>query len=758
MPTEESISWYHGALSRSDAENMLKEEGTADGTFLVRNSSSSSGDYVLSVLHNGEVIHYQIRKHEEDAFFSIDDETTIHGLDTLIEYYQESHHGLETVLSNPCKGAPPPHDTRRHGRTNLLHRATIQGNYTIVSELLKCGYRSLDAKNQLGQTAVHLAAMDGADEILKKLIENKASVNCRDSAGYTPLHYACQSNLPSTVRILISGGANIQARNTKTGMVPLHEAASRGHSTVIQVLLSMNAPVNPRTIADDIPADLARRNGHIDCAKLLCDYQGPAPREKRSEWYHGTLDRAEAVALLHKHDDLDGSFLVRFSDRHRGGYVLTVMYHKQAYHFQIQKKRDLLFIDNGPYLASLEHVVEYYRCMPDGLPGPLLQPIAPIPRPPVPEMPSSIFNGNTLTKLRQSTARQGQFTRNASPLAETSSIPVQPNPIQNINVEEPTASHNAIQSTDSSFDANFNPSVPQTQGNSLTEFIPGANLLLGEVLGEGEFGSVYKGVYDNWTGIQEPVAIKTLHESHSQATRIEFLREARVMMSLNHHCIVRLIGLSEGPPLLMVQELVPLGSMLAYLLEFPDRVNPNYELKIWASQIACGNNTFVGGMKYVEELRLVHRDLAARNILLASRHQAKISDFGLSRNFGSNDYYRATQGGKWPIKWYAPESYNFGTFSHASDVWSFGVTLWEMFSYGEQPYGDRRGVDVIQLVEKGERLEKPEKCPDHIYTVMNRCWSYASTDRPTFAELLEIFSSDPEYINIKELVAAVDIS
>lgn len=125
--------------------------------------------------------------------FFVDDETTIHGLDTLIEYYQEDNHSLEIKLTNPCRGVSPPHDTRRHGRTNLLHRATIQGNYTIVSELLKCGYRSLEAKNQLGQTAVHLAAKDGADEILKKLIQNKASVNCRDSTGYTPLHvsFAC---------------------------------------------------------------------------------------------------------------------------------------------------------------------------------------------------------------------------------------------------------------------------------------------------------------------------------------------------------------------------------------------------------------------------------------------------------------------------------------------------------------------------------------------------------------------------------------
>lgn len=144
---------------------------------------------------------------------------------------------------------------------------------------------------------------------------------------------------------------------------------------------------------DEIPADLAEKNNHHECASFLRSYQVQPSKESRTNWYHGTLDRWEANALLEKRGNIDGSFLVRMSDRHNGTHVLTVTYHRQFYHFQIKNKADFLYIDNGPYLSSLEHVIEYYRNMPDGLPGPLIHSIAPVPRPPLPDMPPSIFNG-----------------------------------------------------------------------------------------------------------------------------------------------------------------------------------------------------------------------------------------------------------------------------------------------------------------------------------------------------------------------------
>jgi len=221
------MKWYHGNLSREAADELLKQgkcwrrtpigltsvmiagmwawwstmmgnwygnqsTGYEDGTFLVRESSTAAGDFVLSLLCQGEVCHYQVRRHGgEDAFFSIDDKVQtkiLHGLDTLVDYYQQAANGLPTKLTVPLIRDLPPHNTRSHGVTNLLHRATSKNESKVVFELLKCGYRNFDAKNQDGQTALHLAALHSDEDILKHLLNAKVQVNSSDSFGCQPLH------------------------------------------------------------------------------------------------------------------------------------------------------------------------------------------------------------------------------------------------------------------------------------------------------------------------------------------------------------------------------------------------------------------------------------------------------------------------------------------------------------------------------------------------------------------------------------------
>ncbi|BFY99904.1 hypothetical protein BsWGS_02939 [Bradybaena similaris] len=266
-------------------------------------------------------------------------------------------------------------------------------------------------------------------------------------------------------------------------------------------------------------------------------------------------------------------------------------------------------------------------------------------------------------------------------------------------------------------------STPDARDNE----IPRDHIRLVEILGEGQFGDVYKGMYFDKEGMQVPVAIKTCKEDGEETMTDKFLEEAYIMQQFDHPHIIKLIGVcSDARPVWIVMELAKHGEMRAYL-----QINePKLDLVmliLYAYQLSTA-------LSYLESKKFVHRDIAARNVLVSGHDCVKLGDFGLSRWVEEQSYYKASKG-KLPIKWMAPESINFRRFTTASDVWMFGVCIWEILMYGVKPFQGVKNNDVIGKIEAGERLPLPAGCPPSLYNLMCSCWQYEPSKRLTFAEL-----------------------
>ncbi|XP_071030224.1 tyrosine-protein kinase Fer-like isoform X2 [Oncorhynchus clarkii lewisi] len=255
------------------------------------------------------------------------------------------------------------------------------------------------------------------------------------------------------------------------------------------------------------------------------------------------------------------------------------------------------------------------------------------------------------------------------------------------------------------------------------------DVTLGELLGKGNFGEVFKGTLRDKT----PVAVKTCKEDLPQELKIKFLSEARILKQYDHANIVKLIGVcTQRQPIYIVMELVSGGDFLSFLRKKKEDLKTKQLVKFSLDAAA--------GMAYLELKNCIHRDLAARNCLVGESNLLKISDFGMSRQ--EDDGIYSSSGLKQiPIKWTAPEALNYGRYSSESDVWSFGILLWETFSLGVCPYPGMTNQQAREQVEKDYRMSCPTKCPEEIYKVMQKCWEYKPENRPKFADLQKELAS-----------------
>lgn len=268
------------------------------------------------------------------------------------------------------------------------------------------------------------------------------------------------------------------------------------------------------------------------------------------------------------------------------------------------------------------------------------------------------------------------------------------------------------------------------------------NLLIGQQIGTGSFGLVYKGQLITEEGVVN-CAVKTVPPTSTAKQRIDFLREATYMKQFNTFHVVRLMGVvSSSTPVYVIMEYMENGDLKSFLRRQREMYQKENKplvdgIYLMAAQIA-------DGMAYLASQKFVHRDLAARNCMVNEHRTVKIADFGLTRDIYANDYYRRdTQDVRLPVRWMAPESLKDNLYTSASDVWSYGIVVWEMVTFASYPYQGMSNEEVIRRVVSGHRMDRPDNCPDKLYKIIESCWK-KDFERPTFIEIVEVLLPETE--------------
>ncbi|XP_006873403.1 PREDICTED: tyrosine-protein kinase Srms [Chrysochloris asiatica] len=272
------------------------------------------------------------------------------------------------------------------------------------------------------------------------------------------------------------------------------------------------------------------------------------------------------------------------------------------------------------------------------------------------------------------------------------------------------------------------PCAPQVRSLQDEWERPRSEFALRRKLGQGYFGEVWEGL---WLG-STPVAIKIIKSADMKLA--DLAKEIHALKSLRHERLIRLHAVcSAGEPVYIVTELMRKGNLQTYLASPEGKALSLIHLLSFTCQVA-------EGMGYLEERRIVHRDLAARNVLVDDDLACKVADFGLARLL-KDDIYSPSSGTKIPVKWTAPEAANYRVYSQKSDIWSFGILLFEVFTYGQCPYEGMTNHETLQQISRGYRLPRPAACPAEVYALMLECWKSSPEERPTFTVLQEKLSA-----------------
>ncbi|XP_050676234.1 tyrosine-protein kinase CSK isoform X2 [Leptidea sinapis] len=437
--------------------------------------------------------------------------------------------------------------------------------------------------------------------------------------------------------------------------------------------------------------------------------QNPPPAANRLlnmtqyPWHHGAISRERAEALLS--GSPDGVFLVRESTNFPGDHTLCVRFRGRVEHYRVkwatvpESQNQRLTIDDEEFFDNMTDLIHHYLKDADGLCTKLVR-----------CLPKASPNGANNNNVLQ---------------PPYSPLPAQPPPYP------PTPSVSSALSS-GHFQHTYNTQTPDQTDSAPHHqkfvdarwLIPERDLEIRENIGKGEFGDVMLGILN---GTQK-VAVKILKDN--QAAN-KFKAEASVMASLKHENLVRLLGcvvFSSNGRTCIVTEHCAQGSLLDYLRSRGRHYVTRMDQINFAYDACCG-------MEYLERQRVVHRDLAARNVLICAEGRAKVADFGLARSDAAPDdpADALRVQAKLPIKWTAPEALKYNKFSNKSDMWSFGILLWEIYSFGRVPYPRIPLAEVVRHVERGYRMEAPEGCPSGPYEVMRAAWHADPAQRPTFA-------------------------